>query len=54
MFSGKPEDIIGDIESFRDVGLGTIIFRMERPSLMETLDLLEWFGSEVKPLFKNK
>jgi hypothetical protein len=49
-FTGNPSDIVSDIESFRDVGLDTMIFRMERPSLAETLDLIEWFGSEIRPL----
>ena len=50
IFTGNPSDIVSDIESFRDVGLDTMIFRMERPSLAGTLDLIEWFGSEIRPL----
>ena len=49
-FTGNPSDIASDIVSFRNVGLDTIIFRMERPSLSETLDLIEWFGSEIRPI----
>ena len=50
IFTGNPSDIASDIASFRNVGLDTIIFRMERPSLSETLDLIEWFGSEIRPI----
>ena len=50
IFTGSSSDIVSDIESFRDVGLDTMIFRMERPSLAGTLDLIEWFGSEIRPL----
>ena len=50
IFTGSSSDIVSDIESFRDVGLDTMIFRMERPSLAETLELIEWFGSEIRPL----
>ena len=50
IFTGNPSDIANDIASFRNVGLDTIIFRMERPSLSETLDLIEWFGSEIRPI----
>ena len=50
IFTGNSSDIVNDIESFRDVGLDTMIFRMERPSLAGTLDLIEWFGSEIRPL----
>jgi probable F420-dependent oxidoreductase len=50
IFTGNPNDIASDIVSFRNVGLDTIIFRMERPSLSETLDLIEWFGSEIRPI----
>ena len=52
IMTGAPADIAGDIAAFDKVGVGTMIFIFQRPEVQETLDQMEWFGSEVLPLLK--
>ena len=54
ILTGKASDIAQDINKFAAVGLNTMIFRMERPNLSETLDLMDWFGAEVIPLINTR
>ena len=52
IMTGTPADIAGDVAAFDKVGVGTMIFILQRPEVQETLDHMEWFGSEVLPLLK--
>jgi hypothetical protein len=54
VLTGKASDIAQDINNFGAAGLNTMIFRMERPNLSETLDLMDWFGAEVIPLLNTQ
>ena len=46
-FSGSAEQIVGDVETYRRMGVSHISFDFRRPTLTETLDRMEWFKERV-------
>jgi probable F420-dependent oxidoreductase len=46
-FIGSAEEIASDIRAYRAVGVDTMIFDVRRPSVMETLERMEWMAKEV-------
>ena len=52
ILTGKADSIAEDIAKFEKLGLHTMVFVFQQPSLSETIEQMEWFGGEVLPLFK--
>jgi probable F420-dependent oxidoreductase len=46
-FAGPPEQILKDVQTYADVGVGHIIFDIRSPDLSQTLDRMAWFAEEV-------
>ena len=46
-FSGTPEQVRQDIQTYADLGVSHIIFDFRRPDLNQTLDRIDWFAKEV-------
>ncbi|MBH66816.1 MAG: hypothetical protein CMM58_00525 [Rhodospirillaceae bacterium] len=53
ILTGSPSSIADDISKFSENGVGTLIFIFQRPDLTETLEQMEWFGTEIMSMFKN-
>jgi hypothetical protein len=49
-FSGKPEDIAGDIRNFAAIGVHDLIFDCRGQSIVESIERLQWFATDVIPL----
>jgi probable F420-dependent oxidoreductase len=49
-FSGKPEQIAGDIRSFGEIGVHELIFDFRGQSLSQSIEGLQRFAAEVMPL----
>jgi probable F420-dependent oxidoreductase len=49
-FSGRPEEIAGDIRSFAAIGVHELIFDTRGQSIAESVERLQWFATEVIPL----
>ena len=48
-FMGSADEIAADIREYGAAGVDTMIFDVRRPSINETLDLMEWMAKEVFP-----
>ena len=48
-FSGEPEQVLQDIQTYEDVGVNHIIFDIRSPDLNETTDRMAWFAEVVMP-----
>ena len=48
-FMGSAEEIAGDICDYRAAGVDTMIFDVRRPSIVETLERMDWMAKEVFP-----
>ena len=48
-FSGDPEQVLQDIQTYEDTGVNHIIFDIRSPDLNETTDRMEWFAEVVMP-----
>ena len=46
-FSGEPDQILQDVQTYADVGVGHIIFDIRGPDLNQALERLAWFSEEV-------
>ena len=46
-FAGAPEQILKDVQTYADVGVGHIIFDIRSPDLSQTLERMAWFAEEV-------
>lgn len=46
-FSGEPEQMLQDIQTYEDVGVSCIIFDIRGNDLNRSLERLEWFSEEV-------
>ena len=46
-FSGRPEQILQDVQTYTDMGVGTIIFDIRGSDLNQALERLDWFAKEV-------
>lgn len=49
-FSGEPEQMLQDIQTYEDVGVSCIIFDIRGNDLNRSLERLEWFSEEVMSL----
>jgi hypothetical protein len=49
-FSGEPEDIAGDIQNFAAIGVQELIFDFRGQSILESIERLQWFATDVIPL----
>ena len=49
-FSGKPDDIAGDIRTFAAIGVHELIFDFRGESIAESIERLQRFAAEVMPL----
>jgi alkanesulfonate monooxygenase SsuD/methylene tetrahydromethanopterin reductase-like flavin-dependent oxidoreductase (luciferase family) len=52
-FIGTAEEIRADIEAYRIAGVDTIIFDVRKPSIMETLERMEWLARDVLSLLRH-
>jgi hypothetical protein len=52
-FSGEPEDIAGDIQTFAAIGVHELIFDCRGQSITESIERLQWFAAEVIPLTRG-
>ena len=46
-FAGSPDDVLQDVQTYSDLGVGHIIFDIRKPDLSETLERMDWFAAEV-------
>ncbi|HSK30854.1 MAG TPA: hypothetical protein VLA17_12910, partial [Candidatus Limnocylindria bacterium] len=46
-FIGSAEEIAADIRAYRTAGVDTMIFDVRRPSVVETLERMDWMAKEV-------
>ena len=46
-FSGEPEQILRDVQTYADVGVTHTIFDIRSSDLNQTLDRMAWFAEEV-------
>ena len=46
-FSGTPEEVLQDVHTYSDLGVGYIIFDFRKPDLGQTLERMDWFAHEV-------
>ena len=46
-FSGEPEQMLQDIQTYQDAGVGCIIFDIRGEDLNRALERLDWFAEEV-------
>ena len=49
-FTGVPEQIAEDIRSFEDLGIRHMTLGLMGPTLEDTLERMEWFAKDVRPL----
>ena len=49
-FSGEPEQMMQDIQTYQDVGVSCIIFDIRGNDLSRSLERLDWFAEEVMTL----
>ena len=49
-FSGEPEQMMQDIQTYQDVGVNCIIFDIRGNDLSRSLERLDWFAEEVMTL----
>ena len=46
-FSGQPEQILQDIQTYADVGVTHTIFDIRSSDLNQTTDRMAWFAEEI-------
>ncbi len=46
-FAGSPDEVLQDVQTYSDLGVGHIIFDIRKPDLSETLERMDWFAAEV-------
>ncbi len=47
MFSGASDDMLADAAALKSVGVNHLIVYLQRPTIEQTLDVLQRFGEEV-------
>ena len=47
MFSGSSDDMLGDTAALKAVGVNHLIVHPQRPTIEQTLEVLQRFGEEV-------
>ena len=50
LFTGTPEQVAGDIKAFEDAGVRHMMLGFQADTLKETLERMERFANDVKPL----
>ncbi|MCH8206391.1 MAG: LLM class F420-dependent oxidoreductase [Chloroflexi bacterium] len=50
LFTGTPEQVAGDITAFEEVGVRHMMMGFQADTLRDTLDRMERFANDVKPL----
>ncbi len=50
LFTGGDDDVAGDIQALREIGVSMIMLGYASPTLEEQLDKMERFAAEVRPL----
>ena len=50
VFTGNPEQVASDIRQFRDLGVQHLIIGVQAASTNESMERMERFASEVRPL----
>ncbi len=50
IFTGAPEQIAEDISAFAELGVQHLLFNFQRATLTETLEAMEHFMAEIRPL----
>jgi hypothetical protein len=53
MFSGSGEQIAGDVEAFRAIGVDEIVFDFRASSLSESLERMDRIARDVMPLTRG-
>ena len=43
-FSGSPDQLRQDIQTYSDIGVDHLIFDIRKPDLSQTLEAMEWFA----------
>ena len=46
-FSGSPDEVLQDVQTYSDLGVGHLIFDIRGPDLSQSLEKMEWFAKEV-------
>ena len=46
-FSGSPDEVLQDVQTYSDIGVGHLIFDIREADLNRSLDKMEWFAQEV-------
>jgi hypothetical protein len=46
-FSGPPEQILQDVQTYADIGVTHLIFDIRGADLNQALERLDWFASEI-------
>jgi probable F420-dependent oxidoreductase len=49
-FSGTAGEVAGDVRAFAAIGVDELIFDFRGESVAESLERMEWFAAEVRPL----
>jgi len=52
-FSGTPDEIAGDIQTFAAIGVHELIFDCRGQSIAESIERLQWFATDVTPLVEG-
>jgi probable F420-dependent oxidoreductase len=50
LFTGSDDDVAGDIQALREIGVSMIMLGYASPTLQEQLDKMERFAADVRPL----
>jgi hypothetical protein len=50
LFSGKPDDIAGDIRTFAALGVHELVFDCRGQSVAESIERLQRFAADIIPL----
>jgi len=48
-FSGSAEQLVGDVEAYRKLGVSHLSFDFRAPTLSQALERMDWFAKEVMP-----
>ena len=46
-FSGSPDAILEDVQTYTDIGVSHIIFDIRGSDLNQGLERLDWFASDI-------
>ena len=49
-FTGTPQQVADDIKTFEDIGVSSLVVRMEGATVDQMLASMDWFSDRVRPL----